>query len=50
MRCPQFARRRGALIPHLAAGYQRNQAGQLENSPLLDSSYKIPGGDHLTLQ
>jgi serine beta-lactamase-like protein LACTB len=32
------------LIPHRAHGYTRNGAGELQNSGLADTSYKIPGG------
>ena len=32
------------LIPGRAQGYRRNPDGTLRNSPLADSSYKIPGG------
>jgi CubicO group peptidase (beta-lactamase class C family) len=32
------------IIPHRASGYERNVAGGLRNSPLADTSYKIPGG------
>lgn len=33
-----------ALIPHRAAGYRKNGSGELQNSGLADTSYKIPGG------
>jgi len=33
-----------ALIPNRARGYQRDKDGNLENSQLMDSSYKIPSG------
>ncbi len=33
-----------AIIPHRAQGYRRTPAGELQNSPLADTSNKIPGG------
>lgn len=33
-----------ALIPHRAQGYRRMPSGELQNSPLADTSNKIPGG------
>ena len=33
-----------ALIPHRALGYRKTADGQLRNSDLSDTSYKIPGG------
>ncbi len=33
-----------ALIPHRAQGYRRTPSGELQNSPLADTSNKIPGG------
>jgi serine beta-lactamase-like protein LACTB len=33
-----------ALIPHRALGYRKTAAGQIRNSDLSDTSYKIPGG------
>lgn len=33
-----------ALIPNRAQGYARDPAGELRNSGLTDTSYKIPGG------
>jgi CubicO group peptidase (beta-lactamase class C family) len=32
------------IIPNRAQGYFKNQSGQLRNSTLADTSYKIPGG------
>lgn len=32
------------IIPHRAQGYRRTSTGQLRNSPLADTSNKIPGG------
>jgi CubicO group peptidase (beta-lactamase class C family) len=32
------------IIPHRAQGYQRLKSGELANSDLADTSYKIPGG------
>ena len=32
------------IIPNRAQGYYKNQSGQLRNSTLADTSYKIPGG------
>ncbi|HVG19313.1 MAG TPA: serine hydrolase domain-containing protein [Blastocatellia bacterium] len=32
------------IIPNRAQGYFKNQGGQLRNSTLADTSYKIPGG------
>lgn len=33
-----------AIIPNRAQGYEKNKNGQLQNSGLADTSYKIPGG------
>ncbi len=33
-----------ALIPHRAQGYRKTEQGELLNSRLADTSYKIPGG------
>lgn len=33
-----------AIIPHRAQGYRKNEQGELLNSRLADTSYKIPGG------
>jgi len=33
-----------AIIPHRAQGYRRTPSGELQNSPLADTSNKIPGG------
>jgi CubicO group peptidase (beta-lactamase class C family) len=33
-----------ALIPHRAQGYRRTPSGEWQNSPLADTSNKIPGG------
>ncbi len=33
-----------ALIPHRASGYVRDGSGELLNSALADTSYKVPGG------
>ena len=33
-----------ALVPHRAAGYFRAESGDLVNSSLADTSYKVPGG------
>ena len=33
-----------AIIPHRAQGYRINRGGRLENSPLADTSGKVPGG------
>ncbi len=33
-----------ALIPHRASGYVRTEGGELLNSALADTSYKVPGG------
>lgn len=33
-----------AIIPHRAQGYRRTSSGELQNSPLADTSNKIPGG------
>jgi CubicO group peptidase (beta-lactamase class C family) len=33
-----------AIIPHRARGYQKGPGGELQNSGLADTSYKIPGG------
>ena len=32
------------IVPHRASGYERTVGGGLRNSPLADTSYKIPGG------
>jgi serine beta-lactamase-like protein LACTB, mitochondrial len=32
------------IIPHRAQGYQKDKAGNILNSDLADTSYKIPGG------
>jgi len=32
------------VIPHRASGYVRTEAGELLNSALADTSYKVPGG------
>jgi serine beta-lactamase-like protein LACTB, mitochondrial len=36
------------LIPNRAQGYQKSQSGQLRNSGLADTSYKIPGGGFIS--
>jgi CubicO group peptidase (beta-lactamase class C family) len=36
------------LIPNRAQGYQKSQSGQLRNSALADTSYKIPGGGFIS--
>ncbi len=33
-----------AVIPHRASGYVRTETGELLNSALADTSYKVPGG------
>jgi serine beta-lactamase-like protein LACTB len=33
-----------AIIPHRAQGYQKMRSGELRNSGLADTSYKVPGG------
>ena len=33
-----------ALIPHRASGYVRTESGELLNSALADTSFKVPGG------
>jgi serine beta-lactamase-like protein LACTB len=33
-----------AIIPHRAQGYHKTRSGELRNSGLADTSYKIPGG------
>jgi CubicO group peptidase (beta-lactamase class C family) len=33
-----------AIIPHRARGYQKASTGELRNSPLADTSNKVPGG------
>lgn len=32
------------LIPHRAQGYQKRKSGEMVNSDLADTSYKVPGG------
>lgn len=32
------------IVPNRARGYRRDAAGELENSPPSDTSYKVPGG------
>jgi CubicO group peptidase (beta-lactamase class C family) len=32
------------LIPHRAQGYQKRKSGEIVNSDLADTSYKVPGG------
>ena len=36
------------IIPNRAQGYQKTQSGQLRNSGLADTSYKIPGGGFIS--
>jgi CubicO group peptidase (beta-lactamase class C family) len=36
------------IIPNRAQGYFKNQAGELRNSGLADTSYKIPGGGFIS--
>jgi CubicO group peptidase (beta-lactamase class C family) len=36
------------IIPNRAQGYQKNQKGELRNSGLADTSYKIPGGGFIS--
>jgi serine beta-lactamase-like protein LACTB, mitochondrial len=37
-----------AIIPNRAQGYQKNQSGELRNSGLADTSYKLPGGGFIS--
>lgn len=36
------------IIPNRAQGYQKTQSGELRNSELADTSYKIPGGGFIS--
>jgi CubicO group peptidase (beta-lactamase class C family) len=36
------------IIPNRAQGYEKTQSGELRNSGLADSSYKIPGGGFIS--
>jgi CubicO group peptidase (beta-lactamase class C family) len=36
------------IIPNRAQGYQKTQSGELRNSGLADTSYKIPGGGFIS--
>ena len=36
------------IIPNRAQGYQKTQSGELRNSALADTSYKIPGGGFIS--
>jgi serine beta-lactamase-like protein LACTB, mitochondrial len=36
------------IIPNRAQGYQKTKSGELRNSALADSSYKIPGGGFIS--
>lgn len=36
------------IIPNRAQGYQKSQSGELRNSSLADTSYKIPGGGFIS--
>ena len=36
------------IIPNRAQGYQKSQSGELRNSGLADTSYKIPGGGFIS--
>lgn len=36
------------IIPNRAQGYQKSKTGELENSGLADTSYKIPGGGFIS--
>jgi CubicO group peptidase (beta-lactamase class C family) len=36
------------IVPHRAQGYEKDDAGNVVNAALMDSSYKVPGGGYVS--
>jgi serine beta-lactamase-like protein LACTB len=36
------------IVPHRVRGYEKDEAGEVRNAGLMDSSYKVPGGGYVS--